>query len=66
MVALLRRSVLMILNLIAKAKEIFYKDGKTVETALNEVNASLKNVLYVVSFDSTTGTLVTKSADYTG
>lgn len=30
------------------------------------VGTKLNSVLYIVSFDSSTGTLVTKSADYTG
>lgn len=32
----------------------------------NRVNTAFAEVLYIVSFDSTTGTLTTKSADYTG
>lgn len=37
-----------------------------VETNLTGVNTKLNSVLYIVSFNSSTGTLVTKSADYTG
>ena len=40
-------------------------DG-TVTGAISNINSNLSNVLYIESFDSTTGTLVTKSADYTG
>lgn len=34
----------MIFNLITKAKELFYKNGKNVETALDELNESLANL----------------------
>ncbi len=34
----------MILNLITKAKELLYKNGKTVEAALDDLNESLDNV----------------------
>lgn len=51
-----------------------YPDIKT-DTTLNVsgkaadaevVGTKFNSVLYIVSFDSSTGTLVTKSADYTG
>ena len=32
----------------------------------NEMVQELRTVLYIESFDSSTGTLVTRSADYTG
>ena len=38
--------------------------GKAADAAA--VGSKLNSVLYIVSFDSATGTLVTKSADYTG
>lgn len=37
-----------------------------VEEEIDEINRKLSSVLYVESFDSSTGTLVTRSADYTG
>ena len=40
------------------AKDVDCADGETVET-------KLANALYIVSFDPVTGTLITKSADYT-
>lgn len=36
------------------------------QAALDAINTKLNGALYIVSFDSATGTLVTKSADYTG
>lgn len=38
--------------------------GKPADAAV--VGSKLSSVLYIDSFDSSTGTLVTKSADYTG
>lgn len=37
-----------------------------VDTKLATVDTKLSQALYIVSFDSSTGTLTTKSADYTG
>ena len=41
------------------AKDIIFNDNSNLENKMN-------SVLYIVSFDSSTGTLVTKSADYAG
>ena len=41
------------------AKDIIFNDNSNLENKMN-------SVLYIVSFDASTGTLVTKSADYTG
>lgn len=40
--------------------------GSKVKAELTRINSELDNVLYIVSFDSSSGTLVTRSADYTG
>lgn len=37
-----------------------------IEEELDRINSKLSSVLYIESFDSSTGTLVTRSADYTG
>ena len=39
-------------------------DG-TATGAISTLNSNLSQALYIVSFDSSTGTLTTKSADYT-
>ena len=41
------------------AKDIIVNDNSNLENKMN-------SVLYIVSFDSSTGTLITKSSDYTG
>ena len=41
------------------AKDVIFDDDNNLENKMN-------SVLYVVSFDASTGTLITKSADYTG
>lgn len=41
------------------AKDIIFNDNSNLENKMN-------SVLYIVSFDSSTGTLTTKSSDYTG
>ena len=41
------------------AKDVIFDDNSNLENKMN-------SVLYVVSFDASTGTLITKSADYTG
>ena len=41
------------------AKDVIFDDDSNLENKMN-------SVLYVVSFDASTGTLITKSADYTG
>ena len=41
------------------AKDIIFNDNSNLENKMN-------SVLYIVSFDSSTGTLITKSSDYTG
>ena len=41
------------------AKDIIFNDNINLENKMN-------SVLYIVSFDSSTGTLTTKSSDYTG
>ena len=41
------------------AKDIIFNDNSNRENKMN-------SVLYIVSFDSSTGTLITKSSDYTG
>lgn len=40
------------------AKDVIFDDDSNLENKMN-------SVLYVVSFDASTGTLITKSADYT-
>lgn len=50
----------------SSAEQIIYDDSTNVKEAIDEVKSDLSDVLYIVSFDSSTGTLVTKSADYTG
>ena len=40
-------------------------DGTTTG-AISTLNSNLSQALYIVSFDSSTGTLITKSADYAG
>ena len=40
--------------------------GNNVKTELAKINSDLDNTLYIVSFDASSGTLVTRSADYTG
>ena len=37
-----------------------------IDSALKEIKESVSDVLHVVSFDSATGTLTTKTDDYTG
>ena len=41
------------------AKDIIFNDNSNLENKMN-------SVLYIVSFDSSTGNLITKSSDYTG
>lgn len=41
------------------AKDIIFNDNSNLENKMN-------SVLYIVSFDPSTGTLTTKSSDYTG
>ena len=41
------------------AKDIIFNDNSNLENKMN-------SVLYIVSFDSSTWTLITKSSDYTG
>ena len=41
------------------AKDIIFNGNSNLENKMN-------SVLYIVSFDSSTGTLITKSSDYTG
>ena len=41
------------------AKDIIFNDNSNLENKMN-------SVLYIVSFDSSTGTLTTKSSEYTG
>lgn len=40
--------------------------GNNVKAELAKINSDLDNALYIVSFDASSGTLVTRSADYTG
>lgn len=39
---------------------------KTANTSISNLNTKVNKALFIVSFDPATGTLVTKSADYTG
>lgn len=55
------------------AKDVIFDDGKNlnnkvdkINTELSKINTELSQSLYIVSFDSSTGTLTTKSADYAG
>lgn len=48
------------------AKDIIFNDNINLENKMNSVENKMNSVLYIVSFDASTGTLVTKSADYTG
>ena len=48
------------------AKDIIFNDNINLENKMNSVENKMNSVLYIVSFDASTGTLVTKSTDYTG
>lgn len=48
------------------AKDIIFNDNSNLENKMNSVLYIMNSVLYIVSFDSSTGTLTTKSSDYTG
>ena len=48
------------------AKDIIFNDNINLENKMNSVENKMNSVLYIVSFDSSTGTLTTKSSDYTG
>lgn len=55
------------------SKDVIFDDGKNlnnkvdkINTELSKINTELSQSLYIVSFDSSTGTLTTKSADYAG
>lgn len=48
------------------AKDVIFDDGSNLENKTNNLENKMNSVLYVVSFDASTGTLITKSADYTG
>ena len=56
-----------------KAKDVIFDDGKNlnnkvdkINTELSKINTELSQALYIVSFNPSTGTLTTKSADYAG
>ena len=51
-------------NLLGNTDISAIGDG-TVTGAISSLNSNLSQALYIVSFDSSTGTLTTKSADYT-
>lgn len=48
------------------AKDIIFNDNINLENKMNSVENKMNSVLYIVSFDASTGTLTTKSSDYTG
>lgn len=48
------------------SKDIIFDDGKNLNNKIDKINTELSQALYIVSFDSSTGTLTTKSADYVG
>lgn len=48
------------------AKDVIFDDNSNLNDKMNSVEDKMNSVLYVISFDSSTGTLITKSADYTG
>ena len=51
-------------NLLGNTDISAIGDG-TATGAISTLNSNLSQALYIVSFDSSTGTLTTKSADYT-
>lgn len=48
------------------AEHVKYDETSNVKEVIEDVKDDLSKVLYVDSFDSSTGTLTTRSADYTG
>ena len=42
------------------AKDIIFNDNSNLENKMNSVENNMNSVLYIVSFDASTGTLVTK------
>ena len=48
------------------AKDVIFDDGKNLNNKVDKINTELSQALYIVSFNPSTGTLTTKSADYAG
>ena len=55
------------------SKDIIFDDGENlnnkidkINNKIDKINTELSQALYIVSFDASTGTLTTKSADYAG
>lgn len=47
------------------AKDVIFDDGSNLKDKMSNLENNMSSVLYIVSFDASTGTLVTRSADYT-
>lgn len=43
------------------AKDVIFDDNKNLNDKVDDIDTKLNQVLYIVSFDPSTGTLVTKS-----
>lgn len=43
------------------AKDVIFDDNKNLNDRVDDIDTKLNQVLYIVSFDPSTGTLVTKS-----
>ena len=48
------------------AKDVIFDDGKNLNNKVDKINTELSQALYIVSFNPSTGTLTTTSADYAG